>query len=74
MIRLICLIYCIKLQIFNDTIPSYRIDNLTERYNETLLKKTELTMKEKKTVIKALNLTETRMPLPISAHPNHFIR
>ena len=26
-------------EIINDTIPSYRIDNLPERYNETLLKK-----------------------------------
>ena len=31
-------------EIFNDTIPSYRIDNLPERYNEALMKKTELTM------------------------------
>ena len=31
-------------EIINDTIPSYRIDNLPERYNEALLKKTELTM------------------------------
>ena len=34
----------------NDTIPSYKIDNLSERYNESLLKKTELTMKENKDV------------------------
>ena len=33
-------------EIINDTIPSYKIDNLKERYNESLLKKTELTMKE----------------------------
>ena len=32
----------------NDTIPSYKRDNLKERYNEALLKKTDLTMKEKK--------------------------
>ena len=32
--------------IVNDTIPSYKIDNLKERYNESLLKKTELTIKE----------------------------
>ena len=32
----------------NDTIPSYKNDNLPERYNESLLKKTDLTMKEKK--------------------------
>ena len=35
-------------EIINDTIPSYHIDNLPERYNEALLKKTILTMKEKK--------------------------
>ena len=32
----------------NDIIPSYRIDNLPESYNESLLKKTELSMKENK--------------------------
>ena len=44
-------------EIINDTIPSYRIDNLPERYNESLLKKTELTMKENDNVIKKINLT-----------------
>ena len=44
-------------EIINDTIPSYRIDNLKERYNESLLKKTELTLKENKDVIKKLNIT-----------------
>ena len=39
-----------------DTIPSYHIDNLPERYNESLLKKTELTMKEKNSVMKKLNI------------------
>ena len=33
-------------EIINDTIPSYKIDNLPERYNESLLKKTNLTMKK----------------------------
>ena len=33
-------------EIINDTIPSYKIDNLPERYNEALLKKTELTLKD----------------------------
>ena len=40
----------------NDTIPSYHIDNLKERYNESLLRKTDVTMKENKDVMKALNL------------------
>ena len=44
-------------EIINDTIPSYKIDNLKERYNESLLKKTELTMKENNAVMKKLNLS-----------------
>ena len=43
-------------EIINDTIPSYKIDNLPERYNESLLKKTDLTMKENKDFMKILNL------------------
>ena len=43
-------------EIFNDTIPSYRIDNLPERYNEALLKKTNLTMKENDNVMKKLSI------------------
>ena len=43
-------------EIINDTIPSYKIDNLTERYNESLLKKTELTIKENNTVMKKLKI------------------
>ena len=37
--------------------PSYRIDNLPERYNEALLKKTELTMKENDGVMKKISIT-----------------
>ena len=33
-------------ELFNDTNPSYRLDNLRERYNEVSLKKTELSMKQ----------------------------
>ena len=43
-------------EIINDTVPSYHIDNLQERYNEALLKKTELTLKENNTVMKKLRL------------------
>ena len=43
-------------EIINDTKPSYKIDNLSERYNESLLKKTELTMKENKSVMKKLKI------------------
>ena len=43
-------------EIINDTLPSYRLDNLKERYNESLLKKTELTLKQNKDVMRRLNL------------------
>ena len=43
-------------EIINDTIPSYHIDNLPERYNESLLKKTNLTIKENDNVMKKLNI------------------
>ena len=42
---------------YNYSIPSYKIDNLSERYNEALLKKTELTVTEKRDVMKKLNTT-----------------
>ena len=44
-------------EIIIDTIPSYKIDKLSERYNESLLKKTELTLKENDNVMKKLNLS-----------------
>ena len=44
-------------EIINDTIPAYKIDNLSERYNESLLKKTDLTLKEYNSVMKKLNIT-----------------
>ena len=44
-------------EIVNDTIPSYKINNLPERYNESLLKKTDLKLKENDNVIKKLNLS-----------------
>ena len=43
-------------EIIKDTVPAYKIDNLPERYNEALLKKTELTLKENKAVMKKVNL------------------
>ena len=45
------------IEIMNDTVPTYRIDNLPERYNQSLLKKTELTMKENDNVMKKLKIT-----------------
>ena len=44
-------------EIINDTMPSYKIDNLSERYNESLLKKTDLTLKDNNSVMKKLNIT-----------------
>ena len=43
-------------EIINATFPSYRLNNLKERYNESLLKKTELTMKENDDVMKKLKI------------------
>ena len=43
-------------ELVNDTIPSYKIDNIKERHNEALLKKTELAMKENNTVMKKLKI------------------
>ena len=40
----------------NDTISTYKVDNLEERYNQSLLKKTQLSLKQNKDVMKALNL------------------
>ena len=39
-----------------DTIPSYHLDDLPERFNEALLKKTKLTMEEKNSVMKKLRI------------------
>ena len=41
----------------NGTKPSYKNDNLPERYNEALLKKAELTIEENKDVMNKLNIT-----------------
>ena len=43
-------------EIIIDTIPTYRLDNLPERYNESLLKRTDLTMKENDNVMKKLKI------------------
>ena len=41
----------------NDTIPSYRIDDLPETYKEALLKKTKLSMKGIDSLMRKLNIT-----------------
>ena len=45
-------------EIIHDTIPSYRIDYLPERYNENLLLPTKLTLEENNQVMKELNLIQ----------------
>ena len=43
-------------EIINDTRPAYKSDNFLERYNEALLKKTELSLKQNKDVMKKLRI------------------
>ena len=45
-------------EVIHDTIPSYRIDYLPERYNENLLLLTKLTLDENNQVMKELNLIQ----------------
>ena len=45
-------------EVIHDTIPSYRINYLPERYNEKLLLPTKLTLEENKKVMKELNLIQ----------------
>ena len=45
-------------EVIHDTIASYRIDYLPERYNENLLLPTKLTLNENNQVIKKLNLIQ----------------
>ena len=45
-------------EIIHDTIPSYRINYLPERYNENLLLPTKLTLDENNKIMKELNLIQ----------------
>ena len=45
-------------EIIHDTIPSYRINQLPERYNENLLLPTKLTLEQNKQFMKELNLIQ----------------
>ena len=47
-------------EISNDTIASYRLDNLPERYNEAFLEKTQLTMEIYKDVMRKINITQIK--------------
>ena len=40
-----------------DTIPCFKVDNLAERYNEALLKKSDLTKKKNDNLNKKLKIT-----------------
>ena len=44
--------------VIHDTIPSYRIDFLPERYNQNLLLPTKLSLDENNEVMKKLNLIQ----------------
>ena len=46
------------IEIIHDTVPSYRIDYLPERYNENLLLPTKLSLDENNNVMKELNLIQ----------------
>ena len=65
-------IFCKISEIVNDTIPSYRLDNLPERYNKAFLRRTELTMKENRAFKKTLNLNWIKKSLAMRAHPYYF--
>ena len=43
-------------EVIHDTIPSYRLENLTERYNQNLLLPTKLTLEQNNKIMKELNL------------------
>ena len=44
-------------EVIDDTIPSYRLENYPQRYNQNLLQKSKLTLIENNKVMKKLNLT-----------------
>ena len=45
-------------EVIHDSIPSYRINYLPERYNENLLLPTKLTLEESNKIMKELNLIQ----------------
>ena len=50
-------------EFIHDTIPSYRIDYLPERYNENLVLPTKLNLEGNSQVMKELNLIQLKMKL-----------
>ena len=47
-------------EIKNDAKPFYKIDSLKKRYNEALLKKTELILEQNDSVMKKLHITKIK--------------
>ena len=47
-------------EVIHDTIPSYRLNYMPERYNENLLLSTKLTLEQKNQVMKELNLIQKK--------------
>ena len=45
-------------EVIHDTIPSYRIDYLPERYNQNLLLPTKLSIDENNQIMKEINLVQ----------------
>ena len=45
-------------EVIHDSVPSYRIDPLPERYNENIILPTKLTLDENNQVMKELNLIQ----------------
>ena len=45
-------------EVIHDTIPAYRIDYLSERYNENLLLPTKLSLEQNNRIMKELNLIQ----------------
>ena len=57
------------IEILNDTLPSYKIDELVERYDEALLKKLPVTLKKHDSVMKKkYHLDQIKMSLSITTH------
>ena len=45
-------------EVIHDTIPSYRIDSVPERYNENLLLPTKISLEQNNKIMKELNLIQ----------------
>ena len=61
-------------EIVNYNMPNYRIDFLSERYNEAWFKAPKLTLNENNVVMKALNLLSFNLLSTITTHRPYIIR